>query len=313
MENRENIEFADYLVVVCGKSANTARAYLSDLEGFARYCWQRGEQVEESLTRTGISLYLLKTMEKGQVTGSSAKLLSNRSAARIISSLKAYGEYLVFRGAASENPVQDLQPPKYSRKLPDYYTADEIIGLVSAFDNNPKPAFLRNSAILHLLYSAGLRVSECAALDVNSLSREGLVRISGKGGREREVPYGSRAWQAIQRYLAEGRPRLSTARSGTAAWLNLKTGGRLTDRAMRNILDEAALLCGLVKPVSPHKLRHACATHMLEGGADIRLLQEFLGHASLSTTQVYTQVTRTHLRDVYLETHPRATKSDPDD
>ncbi len=129
----------------------------------------------------------------------------------------------------------------------------------------------------------------------------------GKGSKEREVPYGGQAASALENYLTQGRPGLLKPGSKEALWLN-RSGGRLSARAMRNILDKAALIAGIVKPLSPHKLRHACATHMLEGGADIRLLQEFLGHASLNTTQVYTQITRTQLLDTYLETHPRAKK-----
>ena len=302
--------FDQYLLAVRGKSVNTARAYLADVGQFARYCSVRGEQIADSLNQTSISLFLLKRMDAARTGASSPGKLSNRSAARFVSSLKAYGDYLVFGGFAQENPIRTLKPPRYSRKLPGYFRTDEIIALVTAFDSPDRPLALRNSAILHLLYSAGLRVSECAALDVNHVIQPGILRVSGKGGRQREVPFGKRAGAALEQYLQRGRPKLETPQSRYALWLNSRGGRRLTDRAMRNILNDAALLSGLAKPVSPHKLRHSCATHMLEGGADVRLLQEFLGHASLGTTQVYTQGTRTHLRDVYLETHPRARRDD---
>ena len=151
-------------------------------------------------------------------------------------------------------------------------------------------------------------MSECAGLDTGALQLdERMVRVWGKGGKAREVPFGAAAAAAIGAYLEHGRPALKRAESGEALWLNAR-GERLSVRAVWNILDAAVLKAGLAKHVSPHKLRHACATHMLEGGADVRLLQEFLGHASLNTTQVYTQVTMTRLREVYEQTHPRAGK-----
>ncbi|MCH7472514.1 tyrosine-type recombinase/integrase, partial [bacterium] len=184
--------------------------------------------------------------------------------------------------------------------------SDEIIAVVSAFDEGGDPLCLRNAALTHLLYSSGIRVSECASLEIASLRlNERILRVAGKGNRQREVPFGRRAARALESYLERGRPAFAGQDSGDALWLN-RRGVRLTARSMRRILDGAARRAGSMKRISQNKLRHACATHMLEGGADVRLIQEFLGHASLDTTQVYTQVTRARLREVYEQSHPRA-------
>jgi integrase/recombinase XerC len=170
--------------------------------------------------------------------------------------------------------------------------------------------------LLHLVYAAGLRASEAAALDCADLSLEArYVRVQGKGRRERVAPFGAPAAIALTRYLAQGRPGLAKAGVRTSAlWLG-PSGRRLSVRSLANILNQALLRAGQLKHLSPHKLRHACATHLLEGGADVRLVQELLGHESLQTTQAYTQITSTRLREVYDKTHPRATfasrRSDP--
>jgi site-specific recombinase XerD len=302
-----DLTFEDYLGRVRGKSARTVAEYLRDAASFEAWCDKRGQEAAASITRARVGLYLMDRMSGSDKT-KDAESISSRSAARAVSALKSYGQYLVFAGKLDKANLEELRSPRYSRTLPAYFNAEEIRSIVCAFDDDKTPRGVRNAAILHLLYAAGLRVSECAGLRLNSLQHgERIVTVFGKGSRERQVPYGERAATAIARYLDASRLQLATDKSADWLWLNVR-GGRLTARAMRTILDQAALRAGSIKPISPHKLRHACATHMLEGGADVRLLQELLGHQSINTTQVYTQITRTHLLDAYERAHPRANK-----
>ncbi|MBN2081419.1 tyrosine-type recombinase/integrase [bacterium] len=305
--------FAEYLERIQGKSRATGTAYVNDIEAFSGYCRDHGLSIEQGLTRTQAGLYLVERIGDHRRAAEDAARLSARSGARAVSALKALAQFLVFSGRLPENPLAGFKPPKYSRKLPPYFSSEEMRALVCAFDDAgaDAPLLIRNAAILHLLYATGLRVSECAGLDLAAVDeRQRLVQVLGKGNRRRIVPYGEHAARALRRYLNKARPALATATSGAAVWLNHR-GGRLSARAIRNVLDAAVLRAGQLKHVSPHKLRHACATHLLEGGADVRLVQEFLGHETINTTQIYTQITRTHLRDVYEKTHPRAERKKP--
>lgn len=304
--------FAEYLSQVRGKSAATVRAYLTDLAGYREFCRRQGWRLDQALTRQRAGLYLVERLSPRTEQPAGTAKLSARSAARAVSALKAYGQYMVFRGRCAGNPLAGLKPPRYQRQLPAYFSSDEVRAIVCAFDGAPsdKPLLIRNAAILHLTYATGLRVSECAGLDTPQVETEQrLVQVTGKGGRQRLVPFGGGAARALERYLSAGRPALAGPQSGAALWLNTR-GGRLSARAMRNILNQAVLRAGQLKHLSPHKLRHACATHLLEGGADVRLVQELLGHSSINTTQTYTQVTRTHLRRAYEQTHPRASRDE---
>lgn len=300
--------FADYLGNICAKSARTVKEYVADLASFQRYCDGQGRALADCIDKHDVGCYIMERTQQRRRRENEPARLSQRSAARALSSLKAFGHYLVFLGYLDANSLSGFKAPKFSTKLPAYFNVAEIIAVVSAYDLSNDTASLRNSAILKLIYSAGLRVSECEGLDLPDLRPGNILRVLGKGSKQREVPYGGKAESALGNYLAQGRPSLIKPGSNQALWLN-RSGGRLSARSMRTVLDKAAALAGIAKPLSPHKLRHACATHMLEGGAEIRLLQEFLGHASLNTTQVYTQITRTHLLDTYLETHPRAKKN----
>lgn len=304
--------YVHYLSHVQGKSAATVRAYRSDLASFFEYCDQQGWPAGKAITRQHAGLYLVDRVAVRTDRAEKAGKLSPRSAARAVSALQAYGQFLVFSGRLKSNPLAGLKAPRYSRKLPSYFSSDEVRQLVCAFDDAPasKPLQIRNAAILQLLYASGLRVSECAALDLTALDADQqLLQVAGKGGRQRIVPFGASAARALDRYLLAARPALVRPDSGRALWLNYR-GGRLSARAMRTVLNDAVLRAGQLKQLSPHKLRHACATHLLEGGADVRLVQELLGHASINTTQTYTHVTRTHLRRAYERTHPRATRDE---
>lgn len=298
--------YARFLSQVRGRSAATVRSYLQDTRAFLDYLDAAGLQLGRDLTRPRAGLYIMQRTEQRRRKPGEAGPLSSRSAARALSAISALAQYLVFIGELEANPLAGMRPPKYPRKLPPYLSVDELKLLLGAYAGQSGPLALRNTAVLVVLYATGLRVSECAGLDLASLQLEQrMLRVVGKGNKAREVPFGAVALGALRRYLEQARPALAGEDSGGALWLNAR-GGRLSTRAMWSVLQQAVLRAGLVKQLSPHKLRHACATHMLEGGADVRLLQEFLGHESLNTTQVYTQVTLARLREVYENSHPRA-------
>lgn len=299
--------FADYLSRIQGKLPATVTAYVKDCVAFDGYCRRNKWKLGAGLTRPRAGLYLVERTGDGPQAEGSARL-GSRSAARLVSALKALASYLVFTGELAEDTLAGFTPPKYQRPLPDYFNSDELRQLVCAFDDAPlgKPLLVRNAAILHMLYATGIRVSECAGLDIQSVDRRArLVSVLGKGRKQRIAPFGDSAAAALERYLHHARSSLTAPDSHDALWLNHR-GGRLSPRAMRDVINQATIRAGQLKHVSPHKLRHACATHLLEGGADIRLIQELLGHESIDTTQAYTQVTRTHLREAYEQTHPRS-------
>ncbi len=200
-----------------------------------------------------------------------------------------------------------VAPPALARRLPKALPLPDVQALLEAAGASETPAALRDQALLELLYGAGARISEALHLDVDDLSqREGVVRLAGKGGRERVVPVGRYAQSALESYLVRARPPLAAAGHGNAAlFLNVR-GGRLSRQSAWTILRAAAERAGIRRAISPHTLRHSFATHLLEGGADVRVVQELLGHASVTTTQIYTLVTAEQLREVYAMAHPRA-------
>jgi site-specific recombinase XerD len=306
--------FSDYLAEILGRSRRTVEAYCRDVSAFMRYCSAEGLEIAPALSRPQGGLYLMRRTEERRRGAGEASRLGSRSAARAASALKAYARYLEFCGVGGvSQDIAQLAAPKYGRKLPAYFNVDELRSLVGAFDGQDDAIGCRNAAVLALLYGAGLRVSECAGLRIGDVDLQArLVTVLGKGGKQRTVPFGTRVVAALEAYL-EQRAGLSADRKGAqdastaTLWLSSR-GNALSARGIQRVVDQAALLAGQIKPVSPHKLRHACATHMLEGGADVRLLQELLGHSSIDTTQVYTQVTRRQLLESYEKTHPRAAK-----
>ncbi len=298
--------FSRYLRDVRGRSLATAQAYTRDVEAYLAFLQRAGRDLSDGLSSVQAGLYLMERMAPARTGGDALPQITPRSAARAISALKAFAAYLVFDGELEANPLEHLQPPKYGVKLPVYYTVEEMQRLMSACDGQDNVKGWRDAAVLHVLYGGGLRVSECAGLDLGSINlAEGWANVLGKGGKQRVVPLGRRVVVRVQRWLERGRPAWAGPASGPALFIG-RQGKRIARRVIQHLLDRLALEAGMLKPVSPHKLRHACATHLLEGGADVRIVQELLGHEKLGTTQVYTQVTRTHLRDVYLQAHPRA-------
>lgn len=291
-------EFSDYLSVVRGRSAHTVKAYRRDLDEFREYLVGEKDLTDwRAISRQEIRGYLFKVRATNQ----------NVSLARKLSSLRAFFKYLIRQGHLSANPALEVEPPRFARKQPRFLDIDQAFALMEA-PSSDSPEGLRDRAVFELAYSSGLRVSELVGLNMSDVDmNEGLVRVRGKGGKERIVPVGSQALEAITAYLAIRNLLAGTQknRDNQAIFLGSR-GGRLNDRVVRRIMERYVTGLNLADGTSPHALRHSCATHLLEAGTDIRYIQEMLGHASLSTTQKYTHVNLDHLRQVYDRAHPRA-------
>jgi integrase/recombinase XerD len=230
------------------------------------------------------------------------------SVARTLSSVRSFHRFMVRDGVADRDPAGGVSQPKLPRSLPRPLTVDEVTRLIEAPDP-ATPVGIRDRAILELLYGAGLRISELVGLDVDDVDLDpGSVRVLGKGGKEREVPLGRYGREAVEAYVTRTRPEFASAKSRGALFLNQR-GGRLTRQSCARLLAAHVATADIDRRVSLHTLRHSFATHLLEGGADVRVVQELLGHASVATTQIYTLVTREHLREVYYASHPRARRN----
>jgi integrase/recombinase XerC len=279
-------EFIRHLETERGASPHTVRAYRKDLEIFF-------ESASEDIQLSDIRGFVASEINRG---------LNKSTASRRLAALRSFLKYLHSVGYIKNNPAKLVQSPKLPQKLPRFLSVDEIFDLVE------KPegiGFLpvRDKAILELLYSSGLRVAELAALDLKDVNmKQGSVKAKGKGKKERIVPVGKKAIEALNSYMVE---RLLLKRSDPAFFLN-RSGSRLTDRSIRRIVHKYSKALALSGKVSPHTLRHTFATHLLQSGADLRVIQELLGHSSLSTTQKYTHLDVTHLMDVYDKAHPLA-------
>jgi integrase/recombinase XerC len=230
---------------------------------------------------------------------------SRRSIARKLSAARSYFRYLMREKEVSQNPFQNLVTPKLPRKLPNFLYPEEMKALLDA-PETAKPAGIRDRAILEVIYGTGIRVIEVARLNLANIDfEEGEIRVFGKGSKERIVVFGSHAGRAMKEYLTKGRPALLFGAKTNAFFLG-RRGTRLSTRQLERLILFYAKKAGVHKKVTPHTLRHSFATHLLEGGADLRMVQELLGHVSLSTTQVYTHVTKERLKKVYDDAHPRA-------
>jgi integrase/recombinase XerD len=215
--------------------------------------------------------------------------------------------FLVREGLAADDPARAIRPPAPPKRLPKAISVEEVEALLAAAGADETPRAVRDRALLELLYGCGARISEAVGLDVDELDLDsGTVRLVGKGSKERVVPLGSYAREAVQAYLVRARPALAAAGKGSPALFLNARGGRLSRQSAWTVLRAAAARAGITREVSPHTLRHSFATHLLDGGADVRVVQELLGHASVTTTQVYTLVTVDRLREVYATAHPRA-------
>jgi integrase/recombinase XerD len=294
--------FLDQLTVERGLSAHTIAAYRRDLDRYAAFLRGRGitdgRRVNEAAVAAHVAAVSASTYGDG-------RRYRATSVVRALSSVRAFHRFLLREGRTSSDPTAAVIRPKLPRSLPRPLSVDDVARVLASPDRSAKG--LRDRAVLETLYGAGLRISELVGLDVDDVDlQEGSVRVLGKGGKERDVPIGRYARDAISAYLTRVRPHLATARSRSALFLNQRGGGRLTRQGCAWILQQHVESAGITKKVSPHTLRHSFATHLLEGGADVRVVQELLGHSSVATTQVYTLVTREHLREVYFTSHPRA-------
>jgi integrase/recombinase XerD len=290
----------EHLSVERGLSANTLAAYRRDLARYRVFLDGRGRENLADIERADVSAFLASQQ------GGAAS-----SAARTMSAVRGLHRFALAEGWVGVDVTDDVPPPQVPMRLPKALPLDDIERLLAAAEVD-EPMALRDRALLEFLYGTGARVSEAVALDVDDVDREDrTVILDGKGGKQRLVPVGSYACRAIDDYLVRLRPELTRkARSGNAGALFLNArGGRLTRQGAWTVLGAVAERAGLAGRVSPHTLRHSFATHLLDGGADIRTVQELLGHSSATTTQIYTRVTVDRLREVYATSHPRALSS----
>lgn len=299
--------FLDYLTVERGLAANTLSAYRRDLHRYAGWLAAAGIDDPAQAEEEDVVAFLGALRAGATPVGTRYRA---SSIARSLAAVRGFHRFLVRERLAGADPSHDLGTPRVPSSLPKALSVEQVEALLGAVAGDD-PRALRDRALLETLYAAGLRVSEATALDVDDVDLDdGAVRAFGKGSRERQVPLGRSARQALESYLVRGRPSLAGVRSGPALFLNAQ-GTRLTRQGCWKILGRHARRAGLEADVSPHVLRHSFATHLLAGGADIRSVQELLGHASLATTQVYTKVTQDRLREVYLRSHPRARSGTP--
>nr|WP_188622326.1 tyrosine recombinase XerC [Caldalkalibacillus thermarum] len=288
--------FVDYLQLEKNASPYTLRYYVQDIEDFTRFLKQHGVSNYAAVSYVHIRKYLSLLHDKAY---------ARRTVSRKLSSLRSFFRFLEREGYVAVNPVKMVSTPKLEKKLPQFFFCAEMEQLFQAADRS-SPLGLRNLAILETLYATGVRVSELVGLNVDDLDFElGVVLVYGKGAKERYVPLGHYAQEALENYLREGRPLLERHPKEPALFLNCR-GRRLTDRSVRRILNQLIENTSLTQKITPHKLRHTFATHLLEGGADLRSVQELLGHVQISSTQIYTHVSNEHLRAVYHKAHPRS-------
>lgn len=288
--------FNDFLLLEQGASPRTHEAYGRDLTRFASYAMTRGAVAPTDVTARMLREYMYHLKDLG---------LAPASIRRNVSALRTYFKFLLGEGHVARDPSERLESPKRWRTLPEVLSVAEIDRLLAS-PTLDDPLVFRDRALLELAYGAGLRVSEWISIGVRDVMfDESLVRVFGKGSKERLVPIGRRAIGALASYVRELRPRLEQGEGRGALFLNAR-GQPLTRMGAWKILQKYVTRAGIEKHVSPHTLRHSFATHLLEGGADLRAVQEMLGHADISTTQIYTHVDREYLRTVHRQYHPRA-------
>lgn len=288
--------FDDFLSLEHGSAARTREAYARDVQRLALFALTAGATHPRALEPGHLREFVYHLKDVG---------LSASSIRRNVSALRTYFGFLTAEGVITADPSDRLELPKRWRTLPDVLTVEEV-GRLLAAPTTDDPLYYRDRAMLELAYGAGLRVSEWTALGVKDLlTQDGLVRVFGKGGKERLVPFGRSALSAAMLYLRELRPRLERGGGKGALFLSAR-GEPLSRMGAWKILRKYVERAAIAKRVSPHTLRHSFATHLLEGGADLRAVQEMLGHADISTTQIYTHVDREYLRTVHRQFHPRS-------
>lgn len=299
MEEQLN-RFMEYLRLERNASPYTIKNYGSEIREFMEFAMGEGVHDWKSVGVPLVRRYLLWL---------NSRSLSPSSVARRLSELRSFGQFLVRAEQLSQNLFRLISLPRTPERLPKYLDVDEVLAMLRAPDTS-SPGGLRDRAILEVLYASGVRVSELVGLDIGDYDGDAQqLRVVGKGDKERIALLGRPACRALDAYIAAGRPELLKGRreaATTSAMFLNRFGGRLSSRSVSGLIRRAAVAAGIPQKVTPHVLRHTFATHLLDGGADLRYIQELLGHANISTTQVYTHVSQERLRQVYLGAHPRA-------
>ncbi|WP_413455935.1 site-specific tyrosine recombinase XerD [Glutamicibacter sp. FR1] len=294
--------YLQHLAIERGLAENTLASYRRDLTRYMDALQAAGIAQPQQITEAAISGYL-QELSRGD---EEHQPLSARSVARHSVAIRQLHKYWELEGICAPNPAREIQPPAIGQSLPKAISIDQVTRILESVSIET-PAGLRDRAILEFLYSTGARISEVVDLDVDDLhfADDAVVRLFGKGSKERVVPVGRYAQRAVSDYLVRARPGLAAKGKGTPALFLNQRGGRLSRQSVWLLLAKAAERAGITTEVSPHTLRHSFATHLLEGGADVRVVQELLGHASVTTTQIYTKVTVDSLREAYQAAHPR--------
>ncbi|MET7283266.1 site-specific tyrosine recombinase XerD [Kribbella sp. NPDC005582] len=298
--------YLDHLTVERGLAANTLASYRRDLRRYGAYLAATGIDDLGRVTEAVVSDFLMRLREGDE----DHPPLTASSAGRTVVAVRGFHKFCLREGLTATDPAAAVKPPAPPQRLPKALSVDEVTRILAAAAGaEAEPAVLatRDAALLEFLYGTGARISEAVGLDVDDVDLEvGAVLLRGKGSKERVVPVGTYALKALSAYQVRGRPDLVARGRGTHALFLNARGGRLSRQSAWTVLRRAAERAGIAKEISPHTLRHSFATHLLDGGADVRVVQELLGHASVTTTQVYTLVTVDKLREVYATSHPRA-------
>jgi len=292
-----------HLAIELGRSEHTVAAYRRDLRVYADWLGAAGHPGLDAVSRADLDRYAI-ALREGGATG---RALEPTSVGRMLSAVRGLHRFAIDEGLLATDATADLRPPKPSARLPKALTVEQVTALLAAVGGE-EPAAIRDRALLELLYATGARVSEVVGLDLDDwYQSEDVLRLTGKGAKQRVVPVGSYARDAVEEYLVRVRPAFAAGGRGTPALLLGARGARLSRQSAFLIIRDAGRRAGIpTEHLSPHVLRHSFATHLLQGGADVRVVQELLGHASVATTQIYTRVTAESLREAYLTAHPRA-------
>jgi integrase/recombinase XerD len=291
-------DYLHFLRVERQLSTNTLTSYERDLQVYIKDL----SKVQQLTTLNDVErIHILSHLQLLKTKGN-----SSRSLARHISSIRSFHQFLLREKVSNSDPTVHLEMPQMDRTLPKILSIEEVEELIAA-PNLGKPQGLRDRALLEILYATGMRISECISLNLEDLHLTmGFVRCFGKGGKERIIPLGRTALAACNEYLKEGRPKLIKPTHRTDVIFVNQRGKGLTRQGVWKLMKEHAMKAGIQNEITPHTLRHSFATHLIENGADLRAVQEMLGHADISTTQIYTHVSKTRLKDVYKQFHPRA-------
>lgn len=300
MTSRAVDDYLRHLTVERGLARNSLASYRRDLAIYEGWLEQSCTGGPERVTETHLAEFVRYLGAEREPR------LAASSIARVLSAVRGLHRFLAEEGRTPADPAKDLRPPKLPMRLPKAIPVEQVAALIEAAGVGDDVTALRDTALLELLYATGARVSEATALNVDDLVDEEVIRLFGKGGKQRIVPVGSYARRALDAYLVRSRPVLSARGSATPALFLGVRGRRMSRQAVWQVLQDAAERAGVAASVSPHTLRHSFATHLLAGGADVRVVQELLGHASVATTQIYTLVTADTLREMYTAAHPRA-------